>query len=116
MESATTPADERRLLTPQEYEDVQQSADFAELRRRFRAFSIPMTVAFIVWYFAYVLMSAFASDIMSIKLLGAINLGLAWGLAQFATTFLLTWLYIRRANRKIDPIASRLRDDLEARL
>lgn len=28
-------------------------------------------------------------------------------------TFLITWLYIRHANRHLDPIAAKLRDELE---
>jgi uncharacterized membrane protein (DUF485 family) len=35
------------------------------------------------------------------------------GLAQFVTTFLITWLYVRHANRNLDPLAGQLRDELE---
>ena len=42
-----------------------------------------------------------------------IGVGLAMGLGQFVTTFLITWLYVRHANRNIDPLAAQLRTDLE---
>ncbi|HSK54618.1 MAG TPA: DUF485 domain-containing protein [Jiangellales bacterium] len=96
-----------------EYERVQASPEFAELRRRFRAFAFPMTAAFLAWYFAYVLLSTYAVDLMSTKVFGNINVGLLLGLGQFASTFLITWLYIRHADRSLDPLAERLRHELE---
>ena len=44
----TEPA-ERRLLTPEEYRQAQDSPEFTELCRRFRRFAFPMTVAFLAW-------------------------------------------------------------------
>ena len=39
-------------------------------------------------------------------------LGLLLGLAQFLTTFLITGLYIRFANRQLDPRAAALRAEM----
>ena len=72
-----------------------------------------MTVAFLVWYFAYVLLSTYAEGLMSTPVLGNLNLGLLMGISQFLMTFLITWLYICHANRNLDPIAEKLRDELE---
>jgi uncharacterized membrane protein (DUF485 family) len=105
---------ERRLLTPDEYRAAQNSPEFAELRRKFRSFAVPMTVAFLVWYLLYVLLSTYASDFMSTKVLGNVNVGLLLGLAQFATTFLITQLYVRHAGKSTDPIADEMRDRLES--
>ena len=99
--------------TPEQYVEVQQSEDFSLLRRSFRGFAIPMTIAFLVWYFAYVLLSTYAEGLMATPLLGNLNLGIVLGLSQFVMTFLITWLYIRLANKSLDPISARLRDQLE---
>ncbi|NMA78096.1 MAG: DUF485 domain-containing protein [Actinomycetales bacterium] len=99
--------------TPEQYVEVQQSEDFSLLRRSFRGFAIPMTIAFLVWYFAYVLLSTYAEGLMATPLLGNLNLGIVLGLSQFVMTFLITWLYIRHANKSLDPISARLRDQLE---
>lgn len=92
---------------------VHASAEFGELRARFRSFAFPMTVAFLVWYFSYVLLSTYAEGVMATPVLGHLNVGLLMGLGQFASTFLITWLYVRHANRSLDPVAARLRADLE---
>ena len=105
---------ERRLLTPEEYEQAQASPEFVELKKRFRAFAFPMTVAFLTWYLAYVLLSTYASDFMSTRVFGNVNIGLLLGLAQFVTTFVITHVYVAHANKRTDPIADEMRDRLEA--
>lgn len=100
-------------ISEQAYMAAQNSPEFAHLKQKFRAFAFPMTVAFLVWYFAYVLLSIFARDFMDTPAIGNLNIGMVMGLAQFVTTFLITWLYIRHMNNSIDPIATKLRTGLE---
>ncbi|MGY1697710.1 MULTISPECIES: DUF485 domain-containing protein [unclassified Geodermatophilus] len=109
----TDPAD-RRLLTPEEYRQAQDSPEFTELRRRFRRFAFPMTVAFLAWYLLYVLLSTYAPDFMATPVFGNVNLGLLLGLGQFLSTFLITHLYVAHANRQTDPIADEMRERLES--
>jgi uncharacterized membrane protein (DUF485 family) len=105
---------ERRLLTPEEYREAQNSPEFTELRRRFRRFAFPMTVAFLVWYLLFVLLSTYAHGFMSTRVFGNVNIGLLFGLLQFVSTFLITQLYVRHAGRNTDPIADEMRERLEA--
>jgi uncharacterized membrane protein (DUF485 family) len=95
------------------YEEVQDSAEFAELRSRLRRFVFPMSAAFLLWYLAYVLLASYARDFMAIKVLGNINMGLVIGLLQFVTTFVITTVYVRYANKNLDPAAERLRKRIE---
>ena len=95
------------------YEQVQDSAEFADLRARLRRFVFPMSAAFLVWYLAYVLLASYARDFMAIKLVGNINVGLVIGLLQFVSTFLITTLYVNYANKHLDPAAARLRERVE---
>ncbi|RMI14169.1 DUF485 domain-containing protein [Cellulomonas triticagri] len=100
---------------PVDWEQVQASAEFTDLRRRFRRFAFPMTAAFLAWYLLYVLLSTYAVDLMARPVVGALNVGLLLGLGQFASTFLITWLYVRHADRRLDPPAEALRHGLEGR-
>lgn len=113
MATIDSPPPERPVPTAEEYERIQASPEFAELRRRFRAFVFPMTAAFLAWYLLYVLLSTYAVDFMSERVVGNINVGLLLGLGQFVSTFLITWLYIRHADRKLDPIARKIREEFE---
>jgi uncharacterized membrane protein (DUF485 family) len=105
---------ERKLLTPEEYRAAQDSPEFIELKRRFRRFAFPMTVAFFAWYVLYVLLSTYATDFMATPVFGNVNLGLLLGLGQFVTTFVITHVYVAHANRQTDPIADEMRHRLEA--
>lgn len=108
-----TPPTERRMLTPEEYREAQNSPEFQELKRRFRRFAFPMTFAFLAWYLLYVLLSTYAPDFMATEVFGNVNLGILLGLAQFVTTFAITHLYVAHANRNTDPIADEMRERLE---
>ena len=105
---------ERRLLSPEEYRAAQDSPEFTELRRRFRSFAVPMTVAFLLWYLLYVLLSSYAHGFMSTRVFGNVNIGLLFGLLQFVSTFVITQLYVRHAGRSTDPIADEMRERLES--
>jgi uncharacterized membrane protein (DUF485 family) len=95
------------------YRDVQLSPDFSELRRRFRRFVFPMTALFLVWYFVYVLLADYAHGFMSHKVGGNITVALLFGLGQFVSTFAITMIYVRWADRRIDPDAEKLRHQIE---
>lgn len=98
----------------QAFIDMQESPEFQELRRRLRSFVFPMTGFFLIWYVVYVLLSTYASDFMSIEVFGNVNLGLLLGLGQFVTTFAITGIYVRFANRELDPRAEALRAEMLA--
>ena len=95
------------------FTEVQASPEFQELRSRLRRFVFPMSGLFLIWYFAYVLLGAFAHDFMAIKVWGNMNVGLLIGLGQFVSTFVITGIYVRFANRELDPRAEAIRSKLE---
>ncbi|MDT9691651.1 DUF485 domain-containing protein [Streptomyces sp. P9(2023)] len=100
--------------TTEAFVEVQASAEFGELRRTYRSFAFPLTVAFIAWYLLYVLLSNYAGGFMGTKLFGNINVALVLGLGQFATTFLIAWLYSRHAAERLDPKADAIKSRMEA--
>lgn len=95
------------------YQRIHASDDFRTLRGRFRTFAFAWTVAFMAWYLLYVILSSFAVDFMSTKVTGNINIALVFGLLQFASTFLIAFLYSRYAARRLDPLSSRLLKEYE---
>lgn len=105
--------DSRSAPTGAEFVEVQNSPEFQELRSKLRRFVFPMTAFFLIWYGLYVLLGAFAHDFMATKVFGNVNAGLLLGLGQFVTTFLITGIYVRFANRELDPRAAAIRAELE---
>lgn len=78
-----------------------------------RGFTFPMTIFFIVWFILYVSLAMFAPGFMGIKIWGNINVGVLLGFGQFVTTFLITYLYVKYADREIEPRAQYVRESLE---
>ena len=104
---------EHQLPSTEEFEQVQESAEFAELRSAHRSFAFPVTVVFIVWYLLYVLLCNYADDFMDTKVVGNINIALVLGLAQFLTTFLIAWWYARYSAAKLDPKGEAIKSRME---
>ncbi|MEU6393461.1 DUF485 domain-containing protein [Streptomyces sp. NPDC046939] len=95
------------------YLEVQRSAAFQEVRGRYRRFVLPATVIFFAWYLAYVVAATSAPALMARPVAGAVNVAMVAGLGQFASTFLLTWLYARHARLRRDRLALELRWDTQ---
>ncbi len=113
MPETQYPPREMPIPTGEQYLAVQASPGFQELRSRLRRFVFPMSALFLLWYFAYVLLGAFAHDFMAIKVWGNINVGLLIGLGQFVSTFAITGIYVWWANRELDPRAEAIRAEME---
>jgi uncharacterized membrane protein (DUF485 family) len=95
-----------------DWESVQSSPEFQDLRHRLRSFVFPVTGLFLAWYLLYVLLANYAPAFMSAKIGGNITVGLVFGLLQFVSTFAITIWYVRYADRRLDPLAGQLRDEL----
>jgi uncharacterized membrane protein (DUF485 family) len=95
------------------YNQIASEADFAELNRRYRGFAFPATIAFMVWYLTYVICNNWARDFMDTQVIGNINVAMVFGLLQFVSTFLIATLYARHANKSLDPLATKLREEFD---
>jgi len=95
------------------YERIASESDFADLRRRYRRFAFPATIAFMAWYILYIVCNNWARDFMGTKVVGNINVALIFGLLQFVSTFVIAWWYAHWAGRKLDPLADDIRHKME---
>ena len=99
--------------TAMTYVETQASTEFEGLRSKYRRWVFPVTVAFLAWYLLYVVMSAWARDFMGQEVVGNINVGLIFGVLQFVSTFAIAWAYSRHMSRHVDPVADRIRAEVE---
>lgn len=91
----------------------EERPEFKALKAKRFSVVIPLTIAFLAWYFLYVILSTYAHDFMSTKVWGMINVGLILGLLQFVSTFVITMYYVWFANSKLDDSAAEIRERLE---
>ncbi|ARF81237.1 DUF485 domain-containing protein [Kitasatospora aureofaciens] len=103
----------RRDTASAVFEEAQSSPSFGRLRRSQRTFATLATIAVLSLYLLYVLLSSYARDLMDARVVGRLNVAFFLGLAQFGATFLTAWLYTRHADRRRDPVAEQVRQDIE---
>lgn len=99
-----------------------ESPEFHELQRRKRSFVVPGLAFVFVWYFGFIALAGYAPDFMGERLIEGFTVGYALALSQFVMTWVLAWMYLRRADRVFDPLAReaaekavRVQADAEAR-
>ena len=90
---------------------IEESPEFRELTRRKKAFVVPATIFFMVWYFGFIVLCGYASDFMGREFLAdGLTVGYVLALTQFVMSWALAAMYVRRANRVFDPLAARVRE------
>jgi uncharacterized membrane protein (DUF485 family) len=93
-------------------EAVGRDPEMVELERRHRRFVWPMTAFFLVYYLSLNLLAGTSPDLMGRKLFGEFTFGYLFALSQFLMAFVVAWIYSRWAARRIDPLATDLREKL----
>jgi uncharacterized membrane protein (DUF485 family) len=94
-----------------DWEAVERSPEFRELIRRKKAFVIPATAFFLAWYFGFIILAGYAPDFMGREFItDGLTVGYALALSQFVMTWVLGWMYLRKADRVFDPLAERARE------
>jgi uncharacterized membrane protein (DUF485 family) len=93
-------------------EAVGQDPEMVELEARHRRFVWPMTVFFLIYYLALNLLAGTSPGLMGRKLFGEFTFGYLFALSQFLMAFVVAWIYSRWAARRIDPLATDLREKL----
>ena len=87
---------------------AERSPEFRELVKRKRAFVIPATIFFLAWYFGFIILAGYAEEFMGREFLtDGLTVGYALALSQFIMTWVLGWMYLRRADRVFDPLAEK---------
>jgi uncharacterized membrane protein (DUF485 family) len=87
---------------------AERSPEFRELIRKKRAFVLPATIFFLVWYFGFIVLAGYAPEFMGREFLtDGLTVGYALALTQFLMTWVLGAWYLRRADRDFDPLAQR---------
>ncbi|MFI2371710.1 DUF485 domain-containing protein [Streptomyces sp. NPDC018833] len=84
----------------------------AELRAARRSKVFPVATAVLGLYLVNALLASTARDVMAIRLVGHLNLGLALALLQCGTTLAACRWYARYADTTLDPLVERVRAGL----
>jgi len=86
---------------------AEQSPEFRELIARRRAFVLPATIFFFVWYFGFILLAGYAPGFMGTPVYEGFTVGYLIALTQFVMVWGFGAAYLIRSNSTFDPLAAR---------
>jgi len=86
---------------------IERSREFTELVRARRSFLVPATIVFLVGAIGYLLLAAFVPSVMDWQIVDGLPFAWVAALSQVALTWVLTWAYLRTADRKFEPLEQR---------
>lgn len=98
------PADTVALI-----EKVKRDPEFLALERRRSRFAWTLSAAMVAIYFGFILVVAFAPGLLATPIGGGTTtLGIPLGVGVILAAFVLTGLYVRRANTDFDVATQRI--------
>ena len=84
---------------------IKQNPNYAELVRRRTSFARVLSIAMLVIYFGFVLLVAFAKPFLATPIgNGVTTIGIPLGIFVIVAAFILTGIYVRRANSEFDDL------------
>ncbi len=101
-------ADRLRIAGRPEPDFDEDAALEAIAAKRLRVAGV-LTAAILVVYFGFILLIAFAKGLLATRVVHGLSVGMALGVLVILTTWALTWIYVRWANRVYEPEIDELR-------
>jgi uncharacterized membrane protein (DUF485 family) len=77
---------------------VERTAAFQQLARKRKAFLIPATIFFLVFFFGLPVLAAFTT-VLDGRAVGSLTWAYVYGFAQFVMTWVLMHIYVHQANK-----------------
>lgn len=93
-----------------DWEVIARSAAFRELVAQRRRYSSAILAVFALYLGGYIILLGYGRGFLGESVYESATVAIVLGLSQFALTWLLTFLYIRRAQRVFDPLAAEAAD------
>ena len=90
-------------------EKIKSDPQYHDLIRRRTSFAWLLTVLMLAIYFGFILVVAFAPKMLGQPLgTGVMTVGIPMGLFVIASAFILTGIYVRRANSEFDDLTKNI--------
>ena len=93
---------------------ILRNPTFQELVKERSGFAWTLSIVMLVIYLGFILLVAFAHGLMATPIAGgATSTGIILGLVVIVSAFVLTGIYVARANTRFDAMTERLRQELD---
>lgn len=91
------------------HEKIEQDPNYQELVRRRSSLGWTLSLIMLIIYFGFILLVAYAPKFLGTPLgTGVMTIGIPIGLLVIVSAFLLTGIYVSKANSKYDPLIRKI--------
>ena len=100
-------------MVQSDHQRILGNPKFQELVRTRSGFAWSLAAAMLAIYLGFILLVAFAPGLMAVKVGGGTtSLGIVLGLVVIVSAFLLTGIYVQRANSRFDDLTRDLTKEI----
>ena len=86
---------------------IEGSTEFQELVGKRRKIITPLTIIWLVVAIGYLILAAFAPSVMGWQIVEGLPFAWVAAISQVLLTWVLTWAYLRKADRVFEPLEER---------
>ena len=101
-------------MSSTDLETIKKSSEYQQLVQTRTRLVWPLSALMLAVYFAYILVIAFAPEILAVKVSpdGHTTYGIIVGLGVILFSFLITGYYVHKANTVLEPLAHKLQQNI----
>lgn len=101
-------------MLPDVAEEIKQNPKFKELVSKRSSFAWKLSIIMLVIYYTFILLIAFSPETLGTPIgNNAMTLGIPVGVGIIVSAFVLTGIYVHRANTEFDVLTNAIKKDLE---
>jgi len=95
---------------------VKHDPNFKELVKKRTKFAWTLTISILVVYFSFILTIAFSPSLLATPISSntVTTIGIPIGIFVIVFSFILTGIYVRRANSEFDTLTTKIKENLES--
>jgi len=92
-------------------DQVKNNPKFQQLVKTRSAFAWKLSIAMLVVYYAFILTIAFSPETLGASMGGIITIGIPVGVGIIVFAFILTGIYVKRANTEFDALTQQIKEE-----
>jgi len=94
-------------------EKIKSNPSYQKLVSTRSAFALKLTITILIVYYAFILLIAFSPETLGASINGGMaTVGIPVGIAIIVFSFILTGVYVKRANSQFDDLLQKVKDDV----
>ena len=101
-------------MTQNIVEQIKNNPDYQKLVKTRSRFAWTLSIIMLVLYYAFIMVIAFKPELLGMKTgMGVMTIGIPVGIAIIIISFVLTGIYVKRANGEFDTLTQNIKKSIE---